>query len=61
MQDLRLTRVVWIRASAHARAPQRLQLFDVVAIEQCQRRVALVEDIAAVRAASNGGDRASSP
>ncbi len=49
MQDLRLARVVRRRAGAHARAPQRLQVLDVVAIEQRQRRVALVEDVAAVR------------
>jgi hypothetical protein len=49
MQDLRLTRVVRRRDRAHAGAPQRLQVFDVGAIEQRQRRVALIEDVAAVR------------
>ena len=49
MQDLRLARVVRVRARAHSRAPQRFQILDVVAVEQRQRRIALVQDVAAVR------------
>ena len=49
VQDLRLTRIVRQRARAHARAPERLQVLHVVAVQQRERRVALVEHGAAVR------------
>jgi len=49
MQNLRLTRVVRAGARAHAGAPQRFQVLDGVAIEPRQRRIALIEDVAAVR------------
>jgi hypothetical protein len=49
MQDLRLPRVVRVRARAHARAPQSFEIFDIAAIEQRQWGIALIEDVAAVR------------